>query len=198
MLLKGLIPNQDVCVEFTLSDCPVVVSGTLMAITGRRLSPLIQIASIVRGDLELGLFEGDKLYNGEDELGQVVYVQGFKLLKLDMTVEKLPNLKHIQVVKGNRESLLQVCSFKDRTPLQLVYNNELSSLERLVEKTKDGQYALLNTRRLVDEYEFNLYTGYTDNTDIHIRFNQIYNGGVVCLHNGDVCIDYGDSIYEPI
>ena len=193
MLLKSLIPGQDVEFEFKLSDCPVIVAGNRIAVTGSHLSPLLQKDLIVRGDEVTGVFEGDQVFSNGILLGTVIYSKGLKVQKLDGSLERLSCMEHIQMVKGSRKDIESIVKVSSRTPLNIVYKNKLLEIGCIVERVNEQQFAFYDVKHLVEMEDFDFFTGYASEDGTNIRFGQILHGGIVCLYKGDVCIDYCDK-----
>lgn len=181
MLLKGYTEYGG-RVDFSLQDCPILISDTKIALSGIKKSRLIKVNTIVRGDKETGVFEGDEVYCDGILLGIVVYSKGFFLQDLNKSLKKLSQLQHIQVKEGNVKTVRDAFYSPHRTALTFGYKNDRIDFKSFV--TKSGEFiSIAETSRLVDPKDLLFFTGYSRSDGRGIHFGELYKGGTVVLHN---------------
>lgn len=130
-------------VRFELSDCPVTVTEGTFALTGIANSKIMYLNTIMRGCESEDIFEGDLVYDAEDNLlGYVIYIGGFKLQKIDGSVTKLEIGNHIKVKVGNITSARIVSSNPSRTPLLFKYEDSLVYMSLFLYKLENGNIAV--------------------------------------------------------
>ena len=83
--------------NFTLNDIPTKYDDDHIALLADAGSPLLRIDSVVRGDLESGLYEGDIIeFEGTQYI--VCYERGFYAISNDYVIKNLYQVKGCEVV----------------------------------------------------------------------------------------------------
>ena len=106
--------------NFSIEDCPALIYIDTFILTGVEGSPLLLFDTIVRGDKDSNIYEGDIAVNKytEEVEGIVVYDNGFFVQKDNRSDKKVIDLNHIYLKKGNLESIGVLLSFYNRTPIR--------------------------------------------------------------------------------
>ena len=174
--------------DFSLNDCPVYVSQSTIALMSDRMSTLIKAGTILRGDDETGIYEGDMVYENGEYVGNVIYNAGFKVQKTDGTQKSLSLGSHIKIETGTIESIKTVCSDSKSREYIIQLNLFLCKLN-------DKQIAVLGNSydgKLLDCEDVQFYTG-VKRGNVAVFFGDEVDGGKVILHNLQPCIQYGDT-----
>ena len=184
MLLKGYNLHKE-RVDFTLSDCPVHLSTTLIGLSGRKPSYLIKSSTIVCGDDETGIYEGDLVYEDDVEIGYVVYSSGFKVQRHNGDLKKLVLDEHIKVKEGNIASAKVACLNSSRTNvMDFQYDGNKVTVGMFLTKIDD--YVVIKSKKkvkLIDTDRLLFFTGLSDKDGNQLYFKQVYNGGIIVLHD---------------
>ena len=195
MLLKGFALNGD-RVNFKLSDCPVYFTNNIIGLVGIKGSKLISASTIMRGDEETGVFEGDRVYLKGELIGYVVYAGGFKLQTLNDELKNLFDDPHIKVKEGNRKTANIVSNSEYRSELVFRYNKKNIYMSVFLFKNKDGMLAVAGKSlngTLIDPEQIHFYTGLADDDGTKLFFDELYKGGILSLRNGMPCIVKSES-----
>lgn len=181
--------------DFSLNDCPVYVSQSTIALMSDRMSTLIKAETILRGDDETGIYEGDMVYENGEYVGNVIYNAGFKVQKTDGTQKSLSLGSHIKIETGTIESIKTVCSSSKRTFLLFKCREYIIQLNLFLCKLNDNQIAVLGNSydgKFLDCEDVQFYTG-VKRGNVAVFFGDEIDGGKVILHNLQPCIQYGDT-----
>ena len=196
MLLNG-ITLRGARVGFELSDCPVYLTEDVIGLAGVERSKLILANTIVRGDESTGMIEGDiVLDENENVIGYIIYSQGFKVQTLSNEIKKLEEYEHIQMKKGDKESILQVTGSEHRTELLFKCNRQEFFMALFLCKNKNGTIAVSGKTfkcKSLNPNEIHFYTGVTDTAGNKLFYGELYKGGVISLVNGLPCVCVGDK-----
>ena len=163
MLLKALSINND-WVDFTVFDCPVYMEANIIALTGRKGSDLLQADTIVRGDKNTNVFEGDRVYESDELVGYVIYSKGFKLQKLNGQIEDLVLREHIQLKQGNKETIKIISSNEQRTRLLFSDGESVVQLTVFLLKNSAGKIGVMGRTckaNAIDPSKLRFFTGLT-------------------------------------
>ena len=197
MVLKGFT-KCGIEVLFTLADCPILVGEGLIALVGKISSALIRYDTIVRGDEESGLYEGDVIYDEmETILGIVVYAKGFVLYNAGVLCD-IPAEDNIRVTKGCPETIEKIANLEERTEISFAYKGIQYRFLSLI--CKVGDYVGLTIDgKLVNPEELLLNTGFCRKDRMKgIYFGEVYQGGTVVLHKNVPMIAYEGGKYVPL
>lgn len=178
-------------VEFGVGDCPIVVADNQLALAGVENSDLLQLDTVVRGNDEGTLFEGDKVLRDGVQIGIVVYSKGFKMQESSLELKTIPDDEHIQLVDGDCTDCKLVQQITERTPIIYGYNGEYKKFNSLL--LKSGNHILFyDEAARVDPKNILFYTGYNhpDDESKGIFFGAMFRGGIVRLYNNLPAIDY--------
>lgn len=119
---------------FQLRDCPALLWDDAFFLVGKPETPIMLLHTIVRGHPTINMFEGDRVFDKatDEELGIVVYNNGFYLQKVGDLVRKTIPDRHIYVTIGDVESVEALKSF-NRTPISFKYLNTEFDFNDLVD-----------------------------------------------------------------
>lgn len=196
MLLRGFTISGE-RIDFSIQDCPVFISTKVLALFGVKGSELIKSDTVVRGNEQTNIFEGDKVYSNEQLLGVVVYSRGFMLQDLEGVLKILPSGNHIKIEDGDSSTSKLAFHSKYRTELVFNYHGINVNFKSFIAKLKDG-LAIKPVNRQIDAKELLLFTGVIKEDGSKLFFGQTYKGGTIVLHNNVPMIRIRDDEYMPI
>ena len=183
MVLRGISLKASP-VLFDLKDCPVVLNSELIALINRPYSPLLRADSIVLGDEENGLFEGDYVFGSDKHnlIGYIIYLKGFKVL--DARTNEVLELKDIgdyyTRVNSSKRGLNIIKPYRFRIEYKYQdYTFDISKLLRVDNGIITIYKKLLEPIKIED---VKLCTGFTDNGDV-LSYGDVYGDGVICYHD---------------
>lgn len=171
--------------SFLLKDGPALLWDDSIFLSGIKGSPILLLNSIVRGSKTLGYYEGDKVVDktSKEVLGVIVYCNGFYMQKNRDDIRKEIPLGHIQVCKGDNESL-QVLHELERTPVSFkhfdIYFNFSDIITTQGETLEIMLFNKVRKINLLDVHEliyFNEVTGYK------CYEGDVINGVVMTINN---------------
>lgn len=181
MLLRGFT-DSGIRVDFTLHDCPILVTSSLVALAGIKQSKLIRYDTICRGDEETGIFEGDEVYEDGKKIGTVVYAKGFFLQTLTGALKTIPKSEHIKMKEGNVSSSKIAFNSEYRTDLSFSYKGQRIIISMFI--CKDGSMlSVAGKNKLVNPDSLLMFTGYLRQDNRGVYFGEFYQGGKVVLHD---------------
>lgn len=119
---------------FQLKDCPALLWDDAFFLVGKEETPIMLLHTIVRGHPTINMFEGDRIFDKatDEELGIVIYDNGFYLQKVGDPIRKTIPQGHIYVSIGDMESVEALNSF-NRTPISFKYLNTEFDFSDLVD-----------------------------------------------------------------
>ena len=197
MLLKGFALDGE-RVDFALDSCPVSISKDAVALIGAKGSKLLQAGTIVRGNEENGIFEGDVVYDGDKKIGIIIYSQGFVMQDLEGALKKIPEGEHIKVKVGNSQTVKEANNCELKSTLLLQYQDESFPIQSLMFKT-NGMLVVSKLRNvLIEPVDLMFSTGYCRDDGTQICFGEFYKGGTVVLHNNVPCVKLSDTEYVEL
>lgn len=100
--------------EFTMADVPTLQTNDYFVLMNKPDSPILQIDSIMRGDSETGLYEGDVIHaEGRDWL--ICYERGFRAIDRDYVIRYLYTFSKFETI-GRHDEIpgLPFVTFKKR------------------------------------------------------------------------------------
>ena len=181
MLLRGFT-DDGVRIDFTLHNCPILVTDSIVALAGIKQSKLIRYDTICRGDEKTGIFEGDEVYDNGTLIGIVVFAKGFFLQTLDGLLKTIPSDEHIKVKEGNIDSSKMAFSSQYRTDLSFGYKGQRVTIHMFI--CKDGNMlSVAGKNKLINPTSLLMFTGHLRHDNRGIYFGEFYQGGVVVLHD---------------
>lgn len=198
MKLKALTIFNEL-INFTLEDCPVYVSKATIALAAREMSILIKAESVVRGDDESGIFEGDRVYMDGEYIGNVIYSSGFMVQNLDGTLKSLTQMAHIKIETGTSKSIKTVCEDSRRTPLLFKCKDSIIQLNLFLCKLDNSQIAVFGNSysdKILNCEDVQFYTGIKLDGEA-VFYGDVMNNGKVVLYNLQPCIRCG-NIYRRL
>lgn len=198
MTLKVLTVHDE-RITLDIADCPIYVSERVLALSGKKNSKLLWANTVVRCDEESGIAEGDLVYENDELLGRIVYAKGFKLQTLEGDVKNLPEIEHIKVRVGSKETINKVFECSERTPITFGYRKKEFSIRDFLCKT--GNYIAIaddkfTGKKLVPQ-DLLISTGFTREDRSPICFGEFYQDGIVTLWKGLPVISK-DGEYEQL
>ncbi len=172
--------------DFTVADCPVVLSAGVIALAAQPKSKLLWEDTIVRGS-DNGIYEGDRIFSRSRYLGYVVYIKGFRLRYEDSgRIRDVPYGKNITILKGLKGSMRKAASDPDRTRLTLKVKNDQFEFNGILCGCKDNKIAIA-TGKCQDSYadlrDIRHSTG-IEKEGVTLFFGDEFMGGTVALKNG--------------
>lgn len=129
---------------FKLKDCPALLWEDTFFLAGKAITPIMRYDTIVRGHPTLNIFEGDIICDkgSNEELGIVVFNNGFFMQKNNSSIKKPIPQGHIYVSKGDTKSIEILKSF-ERTPIKFKYHNMEFDFSDLVKVEGDALTIML-------------------------------------------------------
>ena len=185
MKLRGLTLKQEFY-DFEITDCPVYINSSMVALVNKPNSPLLQAKSIVRGEEEFGLFESDMVLEKETSrfVGYLVYIAGFKiynpLLKEYIDLNEF-NIGDYNYVGNNQISkILEIVSVRDY--IKFKSGNVSFRINNLILIRSDKLLITNKSVGLLNVKDIKFSTGLLFNGE-DICFGDILTDGYVVLHN---------------
>lgn len=134
---------------FEFRDCPAMLWENLFFLAGRVNTPIMYFSSIVRGHPTLNIFEGDRVFDKvtKEEIGVIVYDNGFKVQQGGTTCKKELSLEHIYVVEGDRYSVRSINQL-ERTPIEFKSSGIVFDFTNLVSIQK-GVMCLISSKKTI-------------------------------------------------
>lgn len=154
-LRKINIKNAEV---FTVRDCPVQIGTDSLILVQRPGSHVLLLNTLSRGHPTLDIFEGDYVYDKttDEQLGVVVYNNGFNVQKNELSFKKLSDLGHIYMRRGDEDSFSLLNSVQ-RTPICFRHNKRVIELSDFISLSggysylfKNGRAEIINTANLAE------------------------------------------------
>lgn len=132
---------------FQLKDCPALLWDDAFFLAGKTGTPIMKYDTIVRGHPTKNLFEGDIVLDKttNEELGIIVYNNGFFIQKFGSDIRKSIPERHIYVSKGDNRSIEVLKSFV-RTPISFKYLNVEFDLGDLVAVDGDALSLIVQSK----------------------------------------------------
>lgn len=190
MRLRAFSVQADRDTLFDISDCPVQISKSLVALANKRYSELLQANSIVRCDTKLNLAEGDIVYDKAtgELLGYVIFAKGFELQTLTGVVKQLPDKKHIYLRGRTKDSVALVTESCMRAPLLFKFNDVEFYLQAIVKAIDEEHIGILQRKikpaLAVNVKQLQWFTGVTDDNGENIFFGDRVRSGIVSYREG--------------
>lgn len=168
---------------FQLKDCPALLWDDTFFLAGKPKTPIMVLDTIVRGHPTLNYFEGDRILdkNTNEELGIVVYNNGFYLQNPQSSIRKNIPERHIYVCKGDKKSLEDLNKF-ERTPISFKYLNTIFDFGDLVAIDRDVlSVIILNKPQKINVNGVSELLYYDKDKNYKIYEGDIVNGIFVTL-----------------
>lgn len=186
MLLRAITLKREPY-PFELKDCPIFINDSIVALTNKPGSPLLQAKTIMRGDDETGVFESDFVFRKDTFklVGYVVYVDRFYILDYK-TYELTPldeNAMQTYDFSSNLQSADIVQINKARSYILFRIENITFRINSLIRVVSD-KYLYLS-RKNTDKLDLSTLafcTGLKRNGN-DLCFGDLMQDGVIVLHN---------------
>lgn len=181
MILRGITFNGAPYM-FNIEECPVLLNENTMALVNKKFSPLIRPSSIVLGNEETGLFEGDYVIDSHSHklIGNIIYDRGFRILLLDsgriINVEDADSFYTTVNAKFcNQENI-----YKYHPDILFKANGMIFTLDKLVCVNGDKLVVYLKLLEGIYIRDIRLCTGIIKR-NIPIAYGDMFDGGIVVL-----------------
>ena len=180
MLKFSAISKSGKTVYFTLEDCPVYITTDQVVLAKHENSDIVIASTIVRYDDVAKIAEGDRVYDGSNEIGVIVYSAGFMLLTKSGNLKELEKTEHIKLRKGNTASRRIATQSKLRESMLFQYKQRIFSMKALV-RYEDG-FIIVHTsgdyywKVVADDIRF------LAGVDSYCFGDLMENGGRVVMH----------------
>lgn len=195
MNLRGITIGGKI-LSFTFADCPVVVTDSQVALFGRVWSPILDLKTITRGTA--GIYEGDIIVDKStgEELGYVIFSEGFCLYTSEGNLKKIPPRNHISVKTGNKKTMQFVTALHCRTILCFTYKHLVLTIDSFVTKV-GSSLAIKEISELIAPWKVRFSTGLIDERKHKlISLGQNFYGGIIILQDMDIYVQYPDNSME--
>lgn len=185
MKLKGYTVAGNF-IDVEISDCPIYLTESLLALSAKNNSELVKANSLVRYDEETEYCEGDIIVENDVEIGYVIYAAGFKMYQNSGEIKNIPTGEHIYLSKGTEASIAIIAKCPQRTALVFGYRGKEIAFKSFVcpvgkhIATAEDNFA----GKRIDGKQVTFYTGYVTGDDELICFDDFRQGGKVSLYKG--------------
>lgn len=182
-------------VVFDLSDCPVLITKTTLALTAIMGSYLLNAKYIMR---KLGddLFEGDVVKDIETgEEGILYYHRKCYVQFSEIHVEEFNKDRHIKVRDGSETECKTLAKYETvRSSLAFSYRNKTYTIHNFL--CKQAESIVMNDGMVIPANDILLYTGWTFEGEM-LFFSQSFKGGIIDFVDSAVVVRKGE-ICTPI
>lgn len=157
MRLRGVSTLGEV-VNFTLSDCPVILNDKTVVLLNRPNSPLLQAKSIARGLDNGSMYETDFVLDSKCNLiGYVVYEKGFKMYNI-ASKEVVPFPEDFKVIQN--ATLFTIPDIKCRRKVIKFCSNGITfSIHSLIVAEGNTGYVFSKNLKTIDLCSAKFATG---------------------------------------
>ena len=198
MRLRG-ITIQGKPYLISLEDCPVIINGSTVALVNKPMSPLLKANSIVLGNEETGLFEGDFIIDSKTHklIGNIIYDKGFKILLLNNN--GIINISEIgpyyTMVNSNKNGLDKLSEVKSE--LRFKVNDFTFTIDKLVRVDNGMATIYSQLLRKIPVNNIKICTGIIIDKQ-HVAYGDILQGGIVVCHENMPMIKTLEGSYKEI
>lgn len=171
--------------SFSLRDCPVFLWNDSFILSNKPNTPILVYNTIVRGHPTIDMFEGDRVYDNEtnEELGIIVYHNGFFIQKESSSFKKHISLGHIYIRRGDKDSIKLLQTF-NRTPIKFKYDSLVFDIEGMVFLEGDILHLIIKSKnqKVNIKYVTELLL-YNEETDYMVYTGDFINGKFITIND---------------